>query len=79
MQTFLCNNRDWLFSEEAFSFYSACMYKPTYEKYKERMEKYISDASVKTYVCETDRKSVGMADGRFQSYVQIPHEERDIE
>ena len=34
MKTVLCENRDRLLSEEAFSIYASCMYHPTYEEYK---------------------------------------------
>ena len=40
MKTVLCENTEWMLSKEAFSIYASCMYYPTYEKYKERMEDY---------------------------------------
>ena len=32
MKTVLCENTEWLLSEEAFSIYASCMYHPTYEE-----------------------------------------------
>ena len=40
MKTVLCENTEWLLSEEAFSIYASCMYHPTYEEYKAQMEDY---------------------------------------
>ncbi len=60
MITILCNDREWLLSDEAFLVYAPCMYQPTYEKYISRMEQYISDPSVKIYVCETQGKKAGI-------------------
>ena len=37
-ETVLCENTEWLLSEEAFSIYASCMYHPTYEEYKAQME-----------------------------------------
>ena len=34
MRVLLCEDADWLMSEEAFSIYASCMYHPTYEDYK---------------------------------------------
>lgn len=51
MEVLNCSEKDWLFSEEAFSIYSACMYQPTYELYTEQMERFKSNPSVKIFVC----------------------------
>ena len=51
MEILLCNDTDWLLSEEAFGIYSSCMYKPTYEKFKQQMTLYISDTLIKIFVC----------------------------
>lgn len=40
MRVLLCEDADWLMSEEAFSIYASCMYHPTYEDYKAQMEDY---------------------------------------
>ena len=50
--TILFKDSQWLLSEEAFLLYSSCMYQPTYEEYKLRMEGYLNDPSVKVFVCE---------------------------
>ena len=60
MKTVLCENTEWLLSEEAFSIYASCMYHPTYEEYKAQMEDYLHDSSVKVFVCENRGKRIGM-------------------
>lgn len=52
MKVLLCSDRDWLMSEDAFSIYSPCMYQATYEDYKAQMDSYLSDESLKVFVCE---------------------------
>ena len=37
MKIVLCENTEWLLSEEAFSIYASCMYHPTYEDFKVRV------------------------------------------
>lgn len=53
-------DKSWLTSEEAFSIYAPCMYQPTYEDYKALMEKYLSDPSVKIFVCDMDGEKAGI-------------------
>lgn len=60
MRVLLCEDADWLMSEEAFSIYASCMYHPTYEDYKAQMEDYLLDSSVKVFVCENRGKRKGM-------------------
>lgn len=60
MKVMLCDDIEWLLSDEAFSIYSFCMYKPTYEGYKKQMEQYISDSSTKIFVCESEYEKVGI-------------------
>ena len=60
MRVAICRDTDWLLSEEAFSIYASCMYHPTYEDYKAKMEGYLSNPSVKVFVCEHQRKKTGM-------------------
>ena len=60
MKVLLCEDADWLMSEEAFSIYASCMYHPTYEDYKAQMEDYLLDSSVKVFVCENRGKRKGM-------------------
>lgn len=52
--------KHWLTSEEAFSIYAPCMYQPSYEDYKALMEKYLSDPSVKIFVCDMDGEKAGI-------------------
>ena len=54
------NDSDWLFSKEAFTIYASCMYRSTFEAYQAQMARYVSDPSVKVFVCERKRKAVGI-------------------
>ena len=53
-------DKSWLTSKEAFSIYAPCMYQPTYEDYKALMEKFLSDPSVKIFVCDMDGEKAGI-------------------
>ena len=56
----LCNNTDWLLSEEAFMLYAPCMYHPTYDHFREQMEDYLNEQSVRIYICENRGEKAGM-------------------
>ena len=43
MKVVVCEDTDWLLSEEAFSIYASCMYHSTYEDYKTLMETVLPD------------------------------------
>ena len=60
MKFVLCRDTDWLMSEEAYTLYASCMYHPIYDRFKVRMEGYLSDPSVRIYVCENPGKRTGM-------------------
>ena len=60
MKVLLCEDADWLLSEEAFSIYASCMYHPTYDEYKTQMEDYLLDPSVKVFVSENRGRKTGM-------------------
>ena len=60
MRIKLCEDADWLLSEEAFSIYASCMYHPTYEDYKAQMEDYLLDPSVKVFASENRGRKTGM-------------------
>ena len=60
MRVLLCEDADWLMSEEAFSIYASCMYHPTYDEYKTQMEDYLLDSSVKVFVSENRGRKTGM-------------------
>ena len=60
MKVILCEDTDWLLSEEAFSIYASCMYHPTFEDYKKRMKDYLSDPSVKVFIYEDWGEKTGM-------------------
>ena len=52
MKVMLCEDADWLLSEEAFSIYASCMYHPTYKDYKGQMDDLLCDPSTKVFVYE---------------------------
>lgn len=60
MEVVLCNDLSWLLSEEAFSVYASCMYHPTLENYKTQIKNFISDPSVKIFVCKECSQEVGI-------------------
>ncbi len=60
MKVVVCEDTDWLLSEEAFSIYASCMYHSTYEDYKTLMEGYFHDCSVKVFVCVDRNGKTGM-------------------
>ena len=60
MRVLLCEDADWLLSEEAFSIYASCMDHPTYDEYKTQMEDYLLDSSVKVFVSENRGRKTGM-------------------
>ena len=60
MNTMLCEDAEWLCSEEAFSVYKHCMYKPEYKDFRAKMERYISEPSVKMFVCSAEGIKAGL-------------------
>ncbi len=60
MKVLVCEDADWLLSEEAFSIYDSCMYHPTYEDYKVQMKDCLTDSSVKVFVCEYRSRKTGI-------------------
>ena len=60
MKVLLCEDTDWLLSEEAFLIYAPCMFHPTYEEYKTKMEDCLTDSSVKVFVIEYQGKKTGL-------------------
>ncbi len=60
MKIVLCEDTEWLLSEEAFSIYASCMYHPTYREYRAQMEDCLHDPSVKVFVCENRGRKTGM-------------------
>lgn len=61
MKVVLFRDKDWLLSAEAFSIYSRCMYRATYEDYRALMNDYLSNPAVKVFVCESRGRNTGMA------------------
>ncbi len=55
-----CMEKHWLTSEEAFSIYAPCMYQPAYKDFITLMEKFLSDPSVKIFVCDLDGEKAGI-------------------
>ena len=60
MKVAVCEDTDWLLSEEAYSIYAPCMYHPTCEDYRTQMEGFLQASSVKVFVCENRGKRIGM-------------------
>ena len=60
MSAILCKDTGWLFSEEAFLIYAACMYRPSFEGYRARMKQYISSPSTKVFVWEERGEKTGI-------------------
>ena len=40
--------------------YAPCMYHPTYDHFKEQMEDYLNEQSVRIYICENRGEKAGM-------------------
>ena len=55
-----CMDKSWLTSEEAFSIYAPCMYQPAYKDFIAQMEKFLSDPSVKIFVCDMNGEKAGI-------------------
>lgn len=60
MKVAVCEDTDWLLSEEAYSIYAPCMYHPTCEDYRTQMEGFLQASSVKVLVCEDRNRKAGM-------------------
>ena len=60
MKVLLCEDTDWLLSEEAFSIFASCMYHPTYKNYTAQMENYLHDSSTKVFVYEDRGGKIGI-------------------
>ena len=56
MKVAVCEDADWLLSEEAFSIYASCMYHPTYNDYVGLKEDYLSDTSKKSICIRRSRQ-----------------------
>ena len=60
MKTAICTDRERLLSREAYLVYRACMYAPDYQKYKEKMEAFLSDPCVRVYLCGEEGETAGL-------------------
>ena len=60
MKVAVCEDTDWLLSEEAYSIYAPCMFHPTCEDYKTQMKGFLQASSVKVFVCEDRNRKTGM-------------------
>lgn len=60
MKVAVCEDTDWLLSEEAYSIYAPCMYHPTCEDYRTQMEGFLQASSVKVFVYEDRGKKTGL-------------------
>jgi hypothetical protein len=59
MKVMICENADWLLSEEAFSIYASCMYHPTYKDYKGQMDDLLCNPSTKVFVYDPQSRRQG--------------------
>ena len=60
MKVMMCNDTDWLLSEESFLIYAPCMYQPVYDDFKIQMEGFFNDPSVRIFVCDNQGEKAGM-------------------
>lgn len=60
MKVVLYKNKEWFFSQKAFSIYSSCMYQPSYGEYRKIMEWFISELYIKIFVCEVNNREEGI-------------------
>ena len=56
----LVNNKELIKNEVAYTIYSQCMYNPTEEKYRKRMEQILQDKNGFIYFCFQDNIMCGM-------------------
>ena len=68
MELRLCQDVDWLYSEDAYSVYKHCMYLPAYAKYKNRIERLYTDPTVSIWMALQADKPVGMLVLRQDAY-----------
>ena len=64
----LCQDDDWLYSQDAYSVYRHCMYSPTYEKYKNRIRRLYEDSTVSIWIAFRQNRPVGMLALRQDAY-----------
>lgn len=56
----MCNDREWLLSEEAYNLYAPCMYEPAYGKYNEKMTSLLQSPDTEIFVYRTEHYVAGM-------------------
>lgn len=56
----LIEKLEWLFTKDAFAVYQQCMYKPTYEDYRNEINDYINDKNTKIFICLIEDKMAGI-------------------
>lgn len=49
-----------LFTEDAYTIYRQCMYKPTYEDYRNKINNYMKNKNTKIFVCVIEDKVAGI-------------------
>ena len=64
----ITNMYDWLFTEEAYNIYKLCMYKPTYEAYRDKMNNYLNERDTRFLTCLFQEKAVGIIVLRLVDY-----------
>lgn len=56
----LCEDSEWLLSEDAYDIFKQCLYKKSYEDYKCIINSYRSNDKIKIYCCEVEDKNAGI-------------------
>lgn len=51
----LIEKKEWVLTEDAFAVYRQCMYKPTYEAYRNKINHYIIDKQTRIFACLTEK------------------------
>lgn len=60
MNIHLIEQRESVLTQEAYTVYRKCMYKPNYESYKRRINDYFSDKNTKIFISLNEEHIVGM-------------------
>ena len=60
MDISICTDKSRLLTEDAFSVYASCMYRPSFEAYSAHIEACLADPYVKIYVCTVSGERAGI-------------------
>ncbi|MDE7361630.1 MAG: GNAT family N-acetyltransferase [Oscillospiraceae bacterium] len=56
----LIEKPEWLYTEDSFAIYRHCMYKPTFEAYKNKIADYLNDPNTRIFECLAEDRISGM-------------------